>query len=125
LGHGTKDEKVAIEIGREAKRCLGLLGDDVQMAEYEGLWHWDSDEMLGDILDFLREKLCIEDAQHRSSPGSFGICIIEEQSGSGSSRSFVFENRGRHENKGDILTESFRNQSMRSRTKDKCLSPPQ
>ncbi|TVY40220.1 Acyl-protein thioesterase [Lachnellula occidentalis] len=59
MGHGTEDEKVPIEIGREAKTCLELLGADVQMVEYEGLGHWYSDEMLGDIFGFLREKLSL------------------------------------------------------------------
>ena len=59
LGHGTKDERVPIEIGREAKICLELVGADVQMIEYEGLGHWYSDEMLGDIFEFLKEKLSI------------------------------------------------------------------
>jgi predicted esterase len=62
LGHGTEDEKVPIEIGRGAKTFFDLLGADVQMVEYEGLGHWCSDKMLGDIFGFLREKLCIEDA---------------------------------------------------------------
>ncbi|TVY36821.1 Acyl-protein thioesterase [Lachnellula subtilissima] len=59
MGHGTEDEKVPIEMGREARTCLDLLGADVQMVEYEGLGHWYSEEMLGDMFDFLREKLCI------------------------------------------------------------------
>lgn len=61
LGHGTEDEKVPIEIGREARRCLDLVGADVQMMEYEGLGHWYSGQMLNDIFDFLREKLHIKD----------------------------------------------------------------
>ena len=63
LGHGTKDDKVPIENGREAKTCLDLLGAYVKMVEYEGLGHWYSDDMLGDIFDFFTEKLGIEDAQ--------------------------------------------------------------
>jgi hypothetical protein len=63
LGHGIKGEKVAIEIGREAKTCLELLGADIQMVEYEGLGHWYSDKMLGDIFDFLRGRLRIEEPQ--------------------------------------------------------------
>jgi predicted esterase len=62
LGHGMEDEKVPIELGREAKTCLKLLGADVQMAEYDGLGHWYSEEMLGDIFEFLKEKLRVEDA---------------------------------------------------------------
>jgi predicted esterase len=61
LGHGTEDEKVGIEHGREAKNCLDLVGADVQMVEYEGLGHWYSEAMLDDIFGFLRVKLGIED----------------------------------------------------------------
>ncbi|TVY75594.1 Acyl-protein thioesterase [Lachnellula suecica] len=57
LGHGTEDDKVPIDIGREARTCLDLLGAEVQMVEYQGLGHWYSGEMLGDIFNFLREKL--------------------------------------------------------------------
>lgn len=57
LGHGVEDQKVSIGFGREAKTCLDLVGVAVQMVEYEGLGHWYSPEMLGDIFDFLREKL--------------------------------------------------------------------
>jgi len=62
LGHGVEDEKVPIELGREAKTCLDLLGADVEMIEYDGLGHWYSKEMLGDIFDFLRGKLEVGDA---------------------------------------------------------------
>ncbi|TVY87242.1 hypothetical protein LAWI1_G007021, partial [Lachnellula willkommii] len=57
LGHGVEDEKVPIEIGRQAKTCLGLLGADVEMVQYEGLEHWYSKSMLADIFAFLRERL--------------------------------------------------------------------
>jgi predicted esterase len=60
LGHGSEDEKVPIVNGREAKICLDLLWADVKMVEYEGLGHWYSDEMPGDIFAFLGGKLCIE-----------------------------------------------------------------
>lgn len=60
LGHGTEDDKVSIRLGREAKSCLDLLGVEVKMNEYEGLGHWYSGEMLGDIFAFLREKLGVE-----------------------------------------------------------------
>jgi predicted esterase len=62
LGHGTEDEKVPIMNGREAKTSLELIGAYAKMVEYEGLGHWYSDEMLGHIFDFLRERLCVEDA---------------------------------------------------------------
>lgn len=57
MGHGTEDEKVGIEVGREAKNCLDLLEAGVKMVEYEGLGHWYSDKMLDDIFEFLGEKL--------------------------------------------------------------------
>jgi predicted esterase len=57
LGHVTENERVTIELGREAKTCLELVGADVQMVEYKGCGHWYSEEMLRDIFEFLREKL--------------------------------------------------------------------
>ncbi|KAF8858477.1 alpha/beta-hydrolase [Acephala macrosclerotiorum] len=57
LGHGTEDERVSIDLGREAKSCLDLIGVDAQMNEYEGLGHWYSEDMLRDIFQFLKEKL--------------------------------------------------------------------
>lgn len=57
LGHGTEDERVDIELGRQAESTLSLLGAGVKMVEYEGLGHWYSDDMLEDILRFLKEKL--------------------------------------------------------------------
>lgn len=60
LGHGAEDDSVSIELGREAKSCLELLGAQVTMNEYEGLGHWYSEEMLGDIFAFLEEKLRVE-----------------------------------------------------------------
>ena len=40
LAHGTEDEKVSIELGRQARDCLGVLGAKVEWMEYEGLGHW-------------------------------------------------------------------------------------
>ncbi|KAL9634318.1 MAG: hypothetical protein Q9204_003045 [Flavoplaca sp. TL-2023a] len=54
LGHGTEDEKVPIELGREAASCLERLGVRVNWREYDGLGHWYSSAMLGDIVDNLR-----------------------------------------------------------------------
>ena len=58
LAHGTEDEKVSIDLGRQARDCLGLLGANVQWKEYEGLGHWYSGQMLGDLVEFLTEKKC-------------------------------------------------------------------
>jgi predicted esterase len=63
LGHGTEDEKVSVELGREAKRALDLMGMDVQMKEYEDLGHWYSEKMLRDIFRFIKEKLEIEETE--------------------------------------------------------------
>ncbi|KAM3069594.1 hypothetical protein ACMFMF_008807 [Clarireedia jacksonii] len=63
LGHGTEDEKVPVELGREAKRALGLLGADVEMKEYVGLGHWYSEVMFDDIFRFLEEKMKVLEAQ--------------------------------------------------------------
>jgi predicted esterase len=57
LGHGTSDNKVAIELGREAESVLERVGADVEMVEYEALDHWYSPEMLRDIFHFLKDKL--------------------------------------------------------------------
>ncbi|KAK0100180.1 hypothetical protein ONS95_008518 [Cadophora gregata] len=57
LGHGTEDDKVGIELGRESQKCLQLLGADVRMLEYEGLGHWYSEDMLRNIFQFLKQEL--------------------------------------------------------------------
>jgi predicted esterase len=57
LGHGTEDEKVNVELGREAKTCLQMMGADIQLVEYQDCGHWYSEEMLQDIFNFLRHKL--------------------------------------------------------------------
>jgi hypothetical protein len=55
----SKDERVRIELGREATKCLEIVGVDVEMVEYEGLpvGRRYSEEMLKDIFGFLRAKL--------------------------------------------------------------------
>lgn len=57
-----EDERVTIELGREARGCLKLVGSDVKMIEYTGLGHWYSEEMLRDIFEFLQRKL---EGQHK------------------------------------------------------------
>lgn len=57
LGHGIEDDRVKIDLGREAQKCLHSLGADVQMKEYEGLGHWYSEDMLRDIFQFLSHAL--------------------------------------------------------------------
>ena len=55
LGHGVDDEKVAIGLGREAASCLRSMGVNVRWAEYKGLEHWHSTEMIGNIAEFIKE----------------------------------------------------------------------
>jgi len=61
LGHGMNDATVAIKLGREARDCLGALEMNVKMVEYKELGHWYSEEMLGDIVEFIKDKLKIVD----------------------------------------------------------------
>lgn len=56
LAHGTDDDKVRVELGREAKDCLAKLRAEVEWREYGGLGHWYSGPMLGDSVDFLEKK---------------------------------------------------------------------
>ncbi|KAG4438208.1 hypothetical protein IFR05_006332 [Cadophora sp. M221] len=57
LGHGTEDQSVRIGLGWESQKSLELIGIDVRMVQYEGLGHWFSEDMFGDIFEFLKEKL--------------------------------------------------------------------
>ena len=56
LAHGTEDEKVNVELGRQARDFLAVLGAKVEWREYEDLGHWYSGQMLGDLVDFLTGK---------------------------------------------------------------------
>lgn len=60
LGHGKDDEKVPVELGREASRCIKSLGANVMWKEYEGLGHWYSSEMLFNIVAFVRKHTAWE-----------------------------------------------------------------
>lgn len=61
LCHGIKDEKVNVRLGRAAYQALITLGaEQVFWREYEGLGHWYSSEMLGDIASFLETQLAIK-----------------------------------------------------------------
>lgn len=53
LGHGARDEKVSIELGRRASECLGELGAGVCWKEYDDLGHWYSGDLLKDLVFFL------------------------------------------------------------------------
>ena len=56
IAHGTNDEKVKVELGIEVKECLTVLKADVTWREYEKLGHWYSEQMLGDLVEFLYKK---------------------------------------------------------------------
>ncbi|KAG6995854.1 hypothetical protein G7Y79_00041g078060 [Physcia stellaris] len=60
LGHGVDDEKVVVELGREAASCLRSMGANVKWTEYEGLGHWYSAEMIGDIAELLKDVGSLE-----------------------------------------------------------------
>lgn len=53
LGHGARDGKVSIELGRRAAECLGELGAGVCWKEYDDLGHWYSGDLLKDLVLFL------------------------------------------------------------------------
>ncbi|KAL8635284.1 MAG: hypothetical protein Q9228_007208 [Teloschistes exilis] len=57
LGHGVEDEKVSLKLGREAARCIKLLGANVEWREYERLGHWYSAPMLLDLVRTLGKCL--------------------------------------------------------------------
>lgn len=56
LAHGIEDEKVKVELGHEARDTLVSLKIEVDWKEYEGLGHWYSTQMLGDLVNFLEDK---------------------------------------------------------------------
>ncbi|KAI5459251.1 Alpha/Beta hydrolase protein [Mariannaea sp. PMI_226] len=57
MGHGTEDDNVEYQYGEQAYDVLEKMGVLVNFHSYEGLGHWYSPEMLGDIVEFLKEKL--------------------------------------------------------------------
>ena len=57
IGHGTKDEKVGVGLGRDAANFLGEMGVETCWKEYRGLGHWYSGEMLEDLVGFLKDKV--------------------------------------------------------------------
>lgn len=56
MGHGSDDEKVPSAFGKLANEFLGSLDVDVNWKEYDGLGHWYSEDMLRDIVCFLKGK---------------------------------------------------------------------
>ncbi|KAF2869239.1 Alpha/Beta hydrolase protein [Massariosphaeria phaeospora] len=61
MGHGTDDDKVPCEIGRSAAEFLGGIDVKVDWKEFEGLGHWYSEDMLRDVVQFLKGLKAWED----------------------------------------------------------------
>jgi predicted esterase len=55
MGHGAEDQKVPIAIGRLAAELLRDIEVDTIWKEYEDLDHWYSEDMLRDIVVFLKD----------------------------------------------------------------------
>lgn len=56
LGHEGEDDSVPLRLGRMSAECLGKMEMDVEWREYRGLGHWYSEEMLGDVVGFLKGR---------------------------------------------------------------------
>ncbi|CBX96514.1 similar to phospholipase/carboxylesterase family protein [Plenodomus lingam JN3] len=57
MGHGKDDERVPHTFGKLAADFLDSINVDVTWKEYEGLGHWYSEDMLRDVIEFLKEKV--------------------------------------------------------------------
>ncbi|KAF2801184.1 phospholipase/carboxylesterase family protein-like protein [Melanomma pulvis-pyrius CBS 109.77] len=56
LGHGTEDPKVPYQLGKQSTEFLNNIGVDVTWKEYPGLGHWYSEDMLRDIVEWLKNR---------------------------------------------------------------------
>lgn len=54
MGHGVQDEKVPVGLGRKAKAFLESVGVEVVWNEYKGLGHWYNEDMLRDVIGFIK-----------------------------------------------------------------------
>ena len=75
LAHGTEDEKVPVQLGRDARDCLVSMEIDLGWREYEGLGHWYSGPMLGDLVEFLVTKTEFSEAEVTTSDDTNTIVI--------------------------------------------------
>lgn len=55
LGHGELDEKVSVNLGKNAADTMTKLGWIVTWKSYSGLAHWHSPEELEDVARFVKE----------------------------------------------------------------------
>lgn len=53
MGHSTDNEKLNIELRRDARTCLQLIRAEVQSTGYLNCGHWYSSETARDIFIFL------------------------------------------------------------------------
>lgn len=70
LGHGMEDDKVPIDLGREATSCLRRCTKEVEWKPYEELVHWYSEAMLEDMVIWLSR---------------FHVSTLEEKAAAGNS----------------------------------------
>lgn len=58
LGHGVKDEKKPVALGRAAAQVMGDAGYEVQWETYEDLGHWyQIPEEIDDVVKFISSKI--------------------------------------------------------------------
>ncbi|KAG8667607.1 hypothetical protein FPOAC2_12781 [Fusarium poae] len=57
MGHGQKDKDVEICHGQKAAMCLERMGIDVELKIYSEMEHWYCPEELGDITQFICQRL--------------------------------------------------------------------
>ena len=77
LGHGTADEKVKVDHGKDAATALERLGMDVTWVAYQDFYHWykEPDE-IDDTVTFFRDKMSLE-----SNQGQVGsVALLELRS---------------------------------------------
>ncbi|KAM5429174.1 hypothetical protein McanMca71_007820 [Microsporum canis] len=61
IGHGVEDQKIPVCLGREAASFLDTMGMEVTWKEYEGLGHWYSENLLSDLVGFLKQNSLLAD----------------------------------------------------------------
>ena len=57
VGHGQKDQDVEYCHGQQAANLLERMGVDVELKSYPDLAHWYCPEELGDIVQFIDQRL--------------------------------------------------------------------
>lgn len=60
IGHGEDDSTTSANLAKEAASLLKLVSVDVDCRVYPGLDHWYSEDMLSDIICFIKSRLSFE-----------------------------------------------------------------